>query len=418
MRSCKQQLLFWVMALVLAGQSATAEDLSRFHRQTLLERFDSNHNEQLDPRERRALRRAFGGIDIPMLPSRSFDYTTLHLPGHLDKAQLDEADNTPADNPITDQGATLGRVLFYDRQLSRNNTVACGSCHLQHAGFSDPRRVSVGFEGGQTTRNAMSLANLRYSNILGHRPGFFWDERAATLEDQVLMPIQDKLEMGMTLPQLEERLAHLPYYPPLFEAAFGSSEVTSDRVARSVSQFMRTMVSMNSRFDRMEGFNEQEKLGRSLYFDGADGIAEHGCAHCHIPPTFGMMKALNNGLDLKYKDPGLGTLGRPPNDPFEPSNDGKFKAPSLRNIELSAPYMHDGRFKTLQAVVEHYSSGVHPHVNLGLAFEEQQAAGPTTGFRFSDKQKAALVAFLKTLTDRQFVTNPRFSDPFVRLPHK
>lgn len=406
------------MALVLAGQSATAEDLSRFHRQTLLERFDSNHNEQLDPRERRALRRAFGGIDIPMLPSRSFDYTAVHLPSHLNKAQLDEADNTPADNPITDQGATLGRVLFYDRQLSLNNRVACGSCHLQHAGFSDPRRVSVGFEGGQTTRNAMSLANLRYSNILGHRPGFFWDERAATLEDQVLMPIQDKLEMGMTLPQLEERLAHLPYYPPLFEAAFGSSEVTSDRVARSVSQFMRTMVSMNSRFDRMEGFNEQEKLGRSLYFDGADGIAEHGCAHCHIPPTFGMMKALNNGLDLKYKDPGLGTLDRPPNDPFEPSNDGKFKAPSLRNIELSAPYMHDGRFKTLQAVVEHYSSGVHPHVNLGLAFEQQQAAGPTTGFQFTDKQKSALVAFLKTLTDRQFVTDPRFSDPFVRLPHK
>jgi cytochrome c peroxidase len=417
------------MALLLAWQSAAAENITRFHRQTLLERFDSNHNEQLDPRERRALRRAFGGIDIPMLPSRSFDYTTLHLPGHLDKAQLDEADNTPADNPITDQGATLGRVLFYDRQLSRNNTVACGSCHLQDAGFSDPRRVSVGFEGGHTTRNAMSLANLRYSNILGHRPGFFWDERAATLEDQVLMPIQDKLEMGMTLPQLEKRLAGLPYYPPLFEAAFGSPEVTSDRVAKSVSQFMRAMVSMNSRFDRaagpgeddsatFAGFSEQEKLGRSLYFNGADGIAEHGCAHCHIPPTFGMMKSLNNGLDLKYLDPGLGALDRPPNDPFAPSNDGKFKAPSLRNIELSAPYMHDGRFKTLAAVVEHYSSGVHPHVNLGLAFEQQQAARPTTGFGFSNKQKAALVAFLKTLTDRQFVTDPRFSDPFVRLPDK
>ena len=417
------------MALLLAWQSAAAENLTRFHRQTLLERFDSNHNQQLDPRERRALRRAFGGIDIPMLPSRSFDYTTLHLPGHLDKAQLDEADNTPADNPLTDQGATLGRVLFYDRQLSRNNTVACGSCHLQDAGFSDPRRVSVGFEGGHTTRNAMSLANLRYSNILGHRPGFFWDERAATVEDQVLMPIQDKLEMGMTLPQLKKRLAGLPYYPPLFEAAFGSPEVTSDRVAKSVSQFMRAMVSMNSRFDRaagpgeddsatFAGFSEQEKLGRSLYFNGADGIAEHGCAHCHIPPTFGMMKSLNNGLDLKYLDPGLGALDRPPNDPFAPSNDGKFKAPSLRNIELSAPYMHDGRFKTLAAVVEHYSSGVHPHVNLGLAFEQQQAARPTTGFGFSNKQKAALVAFLKTLTDRQFVTDPRFSDPFVRLPDK
>ena len=371
MRSCKQLLLFWAMALLLTWQSAATEDLSRFHHQTLLERFDNNHNEQLDPRERRALRKAFGGIDVPMLPSTPFDYTAVHLPSHVSKDQLDQADNTPPGNPLTDPGATLGRVLFYDRQLSRNNTVACGSCHRQDAGFSDPRRFSEGFEGGRTTRNAMSLANLRYSNILGHRPGFFWDERAATLESQVLMPIQDKLEMGMTLPQLEKRLAGLPYYPPLFEAACGSSEVTSDRVAKSVSQFMRAMVSMNSRFDRAESFSEQEKLGRSLYFDGADGIAEHGCAHCHIPPTFGMMKALNNGLDLKYLDPGLGALDRPPNDPFAPSNDGKFKAPSLRNIELSAPYMHDGRFKTLAAVVEHYNSGVHPHVNLGLAFEQQ-----------------------------------------------
>jgi len=428
-RSRIQQLLFSTIAVLLAGQFTAAADLSRFYRQTLLKRFDSNQDQQLDERERRALRKAFGGIDVPMLPSTPFDYTAVHLPSQVNKDQLDQADNTPPGNPLTDPGATLGRVLFYDRQLSRNNTVACGSCHRQDAGFSDPRRFSEGFEGGRTTRNAMSLANLRYSNILSHRPGFFWDERAATLEDQVLMPIQDKLEMGMTLPQLEKRLAGLPYYPPLFEAAFGSSEVTSDRVAKSVSQFMRAMVSMNSRFDRaaapgeddsatFAGFSQQEKLGRSLYFDGADGIAEHGCAHCHIPPTFGMMKSLNNGLDLKYLDPGLGALDRPPNDPFAPSNDGKFKAPSLRNIELSAPYMHDGRFKTLAAVVEHYSSGVHPHVNLGLAFEQQQAARPTTGFGFSDKQKAALVAFLKTLTDRQFVTDPRFSDPFVRLSGK
>ena len=146
MRSRIQQLLFSTIAVLLAGQSTAAEDLSRFHRQTLLERFDSNHNEQLDPRERRALRRAFGGIDIPMLPSRSFDYTTLHLPGHLDKAQLDEADNTPDDNPLTDQGATLGRVLFYDRQLSRNNTVACASCHHQRTGFAGDHRH--GFHGG------------------------------------------------------------------------------------------------------------------------------------------------------------------------------------------------------------------------------------------------------------------------------
>ena len=417
-----QQLVFSAMALLVTVQVAAAQDLTAFHRQTLLKRFDSNQDQRLNERERRALRRAFGGIDVPMLPSTLFSYMAVRLPSYLKEGQLDELDNTPADNPISDHGATLGRVLFYDRQLSRNNTVACGSCHLQRTGFADPRRVSEGFAGGQTTRNAMSLANLRYSNILGHRPGFFWDERAATLEAQVLMPIQDKLEMGMTLPELEERLSVIPYYPPLFAAAFGSSQVTSDRVAKSVAQFMRSMVSMNSKFDRAsatrEGFSEQEKLGRSLFLNGADGIAEHGCAHCHVPPTFGMMKSLNNGLDMKYLDAGLGALDRPSNDPFTPSNDGKFKAPSIRNIELSAPYMHDGRFKTLEAVVEHYSSGVHPHLNLGLAFEQQQGDTPTVGFRFTDKQKSALVAFLKTLTDRQFVTDRRFSDPFVRLQKK
>ena len=422
MRSRMQQLVFSAMALLVTVQVAAAQDLTAFHRQTLLKRFDSNQDQRLNERERRALRRAFGGIDVPMLPSTLFDYMAVHRPSYLKEGQLDELDNTPADNPISDHGATLGRVLFYDRQLSRNNTVACGSCHLQRTGFADPRRVSEGFAGGQTTRNAMSLANLRYSNILGHRPGFFWDERAATLEAQVLMPIQDKLEMGMTLPELEERLSAIPYYPPLFAAAFGSNQVTSDRVAKSVAQFMRSMVSMNSKFDRAsatrEGFSEQEKLGRSLFLNGADGIAEHGCAHCHVPPTFGMMKSLNNGLDMKYLDAGLGALDRPSNDPFTPSNDGKFKAPSIRNIELSAPYMHDGRFKTLEAVVEHYSSRVHPHLNLGLAFEQQQGDTPTVGFRFTDKQKSALVAFLKTLTDRQFVTDRRFSDPFVRLQKK
>ena len=127
-----------------------------------------------------------------------------------------------------------------------------------------------------------------------------------------------------------------------------------------------------------------------------------------------MHKSINIGLDLHYKDPGLGALNRPSNDPFTPSNDCKFKAPSLRNIELTAPYMHDGRFETLQQVVEHYSSKVHPHQNLGLAFEQQDTGKPTSGLQFSQEQQAALVAFLKTLTDERFVSDPRFSDPFIR----
>ena len=335
-------------------------------------------------------------------------------------------DNTPEDNPLTDAGATLGRVLFYDRQLSQNGTIACASCHLQENAFSDPRQFSRGFEYGYTNRNAMSLVNLRYTVHQGRHPGFFWDERAPTLEAQVLMPIQDKVEMGMELDALERKLQQLSYYPPLFEAAFGSANVTRDGIAKAVAQFMRSMTSFNSRFDRaasvtggddystdFENFTAEENLGKSLFISGVDGVGEIGCAHCHMPPTFGMPKAFNTGLDLYYVDQGLGARGLPPNDPFTPSNDGKFKASSLRNVALTAPYMHDGRFKTLEQVVEHYSDGVHPHANLELAIDEAPVdATNTSGFRMSPAQKSALVAFLKTLTDESFIADPRFSDPF------
>ncbi len=257
--------------------------------------------------------------------------------------------------------------------------------------------------------------------------GFFWDERVATLEAQVLMPIQDRIEMGMDLSELQAKLQKLPYYPPFFAAAFGSSDVTSDRIAKAVAQFLRSMVALNAKCDRaadaaggkylelFEKFTDQENLGKSLFIDGVSGVAEMGCAHCHIPPTFAMPMAFNNGLDLKSKDPGLGSLGRPSNDPFTPSNHGKFKASSLRNIALTAPYMHDGRFKTLDQVVEHYSRGVHPHENLGLAFGEQPGERTTTGFQMTGEQKAALVAFLKTLTDESQISDSMFFDPFVRV---
>jgi cytochrome c peroxidase len=418
----------WYGLLVLhATATLHADEPQTSWPDSLLRRFDADGNGKLDGTERRALRKAFGGIDVPVLPAVPLKYTTVRLPAHVKSSQLTEIDSTPRDSPLTDAGAALGRVLFYDTQLSRNDTVSCASCHLQSRAFSDPRKSSVGFAGGKTGRNAMNLANLRYSNLQGHRPGFFWDERAATLEAQVLMPIQDEVEMGMTLPQLEKRIARLPWYPPLFKTAFGSSQVTSRHISQAVAQFMRAMVSFNAKFDRaapasgdyskaFPGFTDQENLGRSLFFDGTDGIAEHGCAHCHIPPTFGMTKAQNNGLALKYADAGLGKLKRRPNDPFTPSDDGKFKAASLRNIELTAPYMHDGRFKTLAQVVNHYSQGVHPHVNLGLAFGEDNDDFKTQGFQFNTKQQAALVAFLKTLTDHTFVKDVRFSDPFIRAP--
>jgi cytochrome c peroxidase len=215
----------------------------------------------------------------------------------------------------------------------------------------------------------------------------------------------------------------------LFEAAFGEAEVTSERIAKAVAQFMRAMASFDSKFDRaasatgndfssdFKDFTAQENLGKSLFVDGVGGVGEIGCAHCHVPPTFGMPKSFNNGLDLDYADQGLGARNLRSNDPFTPSNNGKFKAPSLRNVALTAPYMHDGRFTDLEQVVEHYSRGVHPHANLGLAFNDDPPTNneKTSGFRLTAIQKAALVAFLKTLTDESFVSDSRFSDPFLRL---
>ncbi|MBC8353733.1 MAG: cytochrome-c peroxidase [Planctomycetes bacterium] len=399
-------------------------------RASLLSRFDRNRDDELNATERVALREAFGRIDVPMLPTKPYRYAVEKTPSHITASELRRTDNTPQDNPITHAGAALGRVLLYDRQLSKNNTIACASCHLQEKAFADPLQFSRGFENGYTKRNAMSLVNLRYTILRGTEPGFFWDERAPTLEAQVLMPIQDKVEMGMELEDLENKLNKLPYYPPLFEAAFGSSKVTRDGISKAIAQFMRSMISFDSRFDRAvaatggndysEDFNvftAEENLGKSLFIDGVAGVTEIGCAHCHIPPTFGMPKSFNIGLDLYYVDQGLGVRAVSPNDPFTSSNDGKFKASSLRNVALTAPYMHDGRFKTLERVIEHYSDGVHPHVNLGVAFNEESTnAKNTSGFRLTQAQKSALVAFLKTLTDQSFLVDPRFSDPFVRLP--
>lgn len=426
-----------LVLLVAISSRCRAQDAAvgagTFSRARLFERFDANDDGRLNAAETTALRRAFGGIDVPMLPGPPLDYIRIRRPLHVEASHLTSIDNTPESNPLTNHGATLGRVLFYDRQLSRNRTTACATCHLQRAAFTDPLRFSRGFEGKFTRRNSMSLANLRFTNLNGNRPGFFWDERAATLEAQVLLPIQDPVEMGITLEDLLPRLQKLPYYPALFKAAFGSRSVNGERIGRALAQFLRSMVSLDSRYDRAAARDDDdvvltklEQQGQTLFVEGVDGVTEFACAMCHVPPTFNMPRAQNIGLDppgIKHgkstkrgqpRDRGLGELGRPSNDPFTPSNDGKFKAPSLRNIALTAPYMHDGRFRTLEQVVEHYSGRVRPHPNLGLAFEENTGDKRETGFRFSKTQRQALVAFLKTLTDKNFVTDAKFSDPFVR----
>jgi cytochrome c peroxidase len=428
-----------VLALVLATSLNTecvaqpTESRSKaaaFTHDSLLQRFDHDRDGELSQPERTALQTAFGGMAVPMLPNRVHQYSLKNQPAHIHLDALRALDNRDTKSPPNDHQTTLGRVLFFDTQLSRNDTISCASCHRQDRAFSDPRKLSVGFEGGKTGRNAMGIAYIRFSKVGGANPGFFWDERAATLEEQVLMPIQDKIEMGMELEALEQKLQELPYYQPLFEAAFDSPQVTADKVAVAIAEFMRSMTTFDSKFDRaaneartmdytvdysvdFAGFSALENLGKSLFVGGVNGVGEIGCAHCHVPPSFGMPKSFNNGLDLKYSDEGLGARDLPSNDPFTPTNDGKFKASSLRNIALTGPFMHDGRFKTLEEVVEHYSRGVHSHRNLGVAVED--SAAETSGFHLTKAQKLAIVAFLNTLTDVELISDPKFSDPFVRL---
>ncbi len=367
------------------------------------------------------------------LPDTPFSYSSPILPEHFRINQFPgqtgfqraaaDLDNTPSDNPTTDYGATLGRVLFYDTKLSANGTVACASCHLQANGFSDPRRLSVGFDGEQTRRHSMSLANAVY-----YASGkFFWDERAETLEQQVLMPFQDPVEMGLVLAELEEIVANQPYYPILFANAFGDQVISSDRIAKALAQFVRSMVSTGAKYDlgRIEvaspiqdfpAFSTLENQGKDLFFLARELPSGEriSCASCHISEAFvgpvpngplSTTTATNNGLDAESTDD-FGVF----ETSLNVTDAGKFKVPSLRNIDVTAPYMHDGRFATLEEVIEHYSSGVQNHVNLSPQLRSN--TGTALNFNFSEQEKSALVAFLRTLTDEQMLWDEKFSNPF------
>ncbi len=346
-----------------------------------------------------------------LLPASPFNYAAPVLPAKFLQQPILGQDTTPASNLTTDAGATLGRVLFYDKRLSTNQTVACASCHQREHGFSDPRRFSVGFNGGLTVRNSMGLSNARWYQ----RRHFFWDERANTLEDQVLMPIQNAVEMGMTLEALTNRLAAEPFYTNLFAVAFGSPGITTNRISRALAQFVRSIISTGSKYDAgvsnsFANFTTQENLGRRIFL-GQVGNPPATCAACHGTDNFVPGPALNNnGLEFPFVDKGVGAITGLATD------DGKFKVPSLRNIALTAPYMHDGRFTNLEQVVEFYNSGVVDNPNLApplrVPTPPGQPPGPVLRLNLTAAQKAALVAFLKTLTDTSVTTAAKFSDPF------
>ncbi len=355
-----------------------------------------------DPAQQTGTSTVANGLSIPT-PLANYASPTLP-PSFLQQPILGQ-DNTPVNNPVTDPAATLGRVLFYDKRLSFNNTVSCASCHQQANGFSDPKQFSVGFNGGLTGRNSMGLANARWYQ----RVKFFWDERAATLEAQVLQPIQNSVEMGMTLSALQTKLAAEPYYQTLFTNAFGTSAVTSDRISKALAQFVRSIVSTQTKFDvgaatGFSNFTAEENQGRTIFNTASQG----NCAACHGTDNFVPGGAINNnGLENPYVDKGVGALTGLAQD------EGLFKVPSLRNIALTAPYMHDGRFATLEEVVEFYNSGVVAHPNLSGPLRNP-GGGPVQPRRLNltAAQKAALVAFMRTLTDTSVGTDVKFSDPF------
>lgn len=359
--------------------------------------------------------------DLLNLPSSPFDYESLNLPAHFTNnvsgqplpTSINGLDNTPTDNQITNEGATLGRVLFYDKSLSANGNVACASCHQQDKGFSDDARLSVGFDGGLTGRHSMTLINSRFYQ----RGRFFWDERASTLEEQVLMPFLDPVEMGMTIDQVVNMVSEQSYYPSLFENAFGSSDVTAERISAALAQFIRSIVSFSSKYDEgralspspgpnFSNFTAEENLGKNLFFRTVPN-GGGACFGCHTTEAFVSANPgpQNNGLDANSTtDLGAGAVFA--NSIFV----GRFKTSSLRNIELTAPYMHDGRFNTLEEVVEHYNSGIQAHPTLSPALTD--AKGDPIRLNFTETEKAALVAFLKTLTDPSVSTEEKWSDPF------
>ena len=336
---------------------------------------------------------------VPSLPTQQAGYVKYaiqDLPEHF-RNDVTALDNTPASNLLSDAGATLGRVLFYDKRLSHDGGVSCASCHRQANGFSDPNQFSAGINGQLTSRHSMSLANVAYY-VNGTT---FWDERASSLEEQALIPIENPSEMGSSLNEVVAKLSQTTFYPELFQAAFGSPDVTPDRIAKAISQFERAMASYKSKFDTAFApgqtqpnfsavFTPDEIAGEALFRGAAR------CSGCHTTNAQVGQQAFIIGLDATAVDPGAG--------------DGRFKTPSLRNVGVRGRFMHDGRFSTLQEVVEFYNSGVQDS-----EFLDQGLRDPLH-LDLTPEQVSQLVDFLNTLTDNTFLTSSLFSNPFVTLP--
>lgn len=321
--------------------------------------------------------------------------------------------NLPADNPLTVEKVELGRMLFYEKQLSKDGSMACATCHLQGDGFSDPDQFSIGVDGLPGGRHAMAVVNLAWNEN-----GFFWDGRAETLREQSLLPIQDHLEMNETLENVIAKLNDHKYlgiqnlYKNQFKRAFEDGQINELNISLALEAFMFSIVSEDSKYDRYlagtETLTDAEERGRVLFFaeyneffpetSGAD------CAHCHSGTNFENDQYMNNGLDEEVDFTDLGRYDVTGND----ADKAKFKVTSLRNIAVTAPYMHDGRFNTLEEVVNHYNSGLHSSSTLDPAL----ASTMGTGLMLDEGDIADLIAFLHTFTDNTYLNNPDYKSPF------
>ncbi len=292
-------------------------------------------------------------------------------------------------NPITKEGFLLGKKLFYDPILSVDNTISCGSCHQQFVAFAHAdHKLSHGIDNKFGVRNSQALFNVIWNTT------FFWDGGSNHIEVQPIGPITNPVEMDETVQNVVYKLSQRADYKSLFKAAFNADSITSQLMLKAIVQFMGAFVSASSKYDKnridpvANPFTEDEKLGLAIF--------ESKCASCHVPPLFTDNSFRNNGLDEIFSDSGRYLITNINSDM------GKFKVPSLRNIELTYPYMHDGRFETLPQVLNHYSSEIKQSATLDQSL--------TNGIPLNNTEKQQLIAFLKTLTDREFINDPRFKE--------
>lgn len=410
-------MVTWAMTSCETGSTVSTAKLGK----PTLQSFDFAH-----------VNTPYGALSIgDLLVSKSFKTATFSGGFGFPGVSVDE-DMKAASDAYSNAGAQLGRVLFYDKRLSLNNTVACGSCHHQELAFSDMASLSTGFGGRKTHRNSMAITNpVVFSNL-------FWDSRANSPMDLSLSPVFDHIEMGMESDEmLESKLAATDFYPALFEAAFGTKDVTRKKVSMAITHFISSMITKNSRFDvavgrefalrginnggfndfnmqfrfdiaaaQFSNFNALEQMGKDLFFSD-----RARCSRCHTGENLSAPEdpgsgysgptiagTANIGLDRTYADNG--------------KSNGKFRIPSLRNVEITEPYMHDGRFANLDQVIDHYSRGVQPHPHLDKNLMVTGGTAPVR-LNFTEEEKDALVAFLRTLTDVTFITDKKFSDPFA-----